>query len=357
MKLAQFLTESGPSKTMASESIRLFSPIRFRDLEIKNRIFMSPMCTYSAQDGIANQWHLVHLGSRAVGGAGLVMVEATAVSPEGRISDKDLGLWNEEQQKAFVPIVEFIKEQKCVPAIQLAHAGRKATVAGAVGPSPLAFSDKFKIPHELTIEEMTLLKTKFVEATQRSLKAGFQIVEIHMAHGYLLNEFLSPLSNHRSDQYGGSLENRMRFPLEVAKAVRDSWPQNLPVFVRISATDWVPTGWDLKESIELAKRLKLLGIDLIDCSSGGSTPDADIPAGPNYQVPFAAAIRKEAEIATGAVGFITEGEQADSIIHEDLADAVLFGRELLRNPYFPLQAAKDLGVEVFWPTQYERAKN
>lgn len=342
---------------MNSSLPSLFSPIRFRNLEIKNRIFMSPMCMYSAQDGVPNQWHLVHLGTRAVGGAGLVMVEATAISPEGRISDRDLGLWNEEQQKAFAPIVQFIKEQNCVPAIQLAHAGRKATVPDAVAPSPLPFSDKFKVPHELTIEEMALLKSKFAEATQRSLLAGFEVLEIHMAHGYLLNEYLSPLSNHRRDDYGGSLENRMRFPLEVAKVVRDSWPQNLPVFVRISATDWVATGWDLKESIELAKRLKFIGIDLIDCSSGGSTPDANIPAGPNFQVPFAAAIRKEVEIATGAVGLINEGAQADSILREGMADAIFLGRELLRNPYFPLQAAYDLGVDIAWPTQYIRAKN
>jgi 2,4-dienoyl-CoA reductase-like NADH-dependent reductase (Old Yellow Enzyme family) len=334
----------------------LFTPIRFRELEIKNRIFVSPMCMYSAIAGLPNHWHLVHLGSRAVGGAGLVMTEATAVTPEGRISEQDLGIWNDEQAEGFVPIVKFIKEQNSVAGIQLAHAGRKAKVPGSVGPSPLAFSHNYKVPHELTLLEMARITNEFVHATARSLKAGFQVVEIHMAHGYLLHEYLSPLSNHRTDDYGGSLENRMRFPLEVAEAVRKAWPQNMPVFVRISATDWVKTGWDLFESVELAKKLKALGIDLVDCSTGGNVPDAKIPVGPNYQVPFAEEIRKEAQIATGAVGMITSGLQAEKILEQDQADAVFLARELLRDPYFPLRAAKELGVDIAWPVQYERAK-
>lgn len=336
--------------------MRLFQPIQFRELKIKNRIVVSPMCMYSAEDGVPNNWHLVHLGSRAVGGAGLVIAEATAITPEGRISDRDLGLWNDHQMKAFQPITEFIKAQNSIPGIQLAHAGRKAAVPGAVAPSALTFSEQYQTPHELTKTEITALVEKFIQATERSLQAGFQVVEIHMAHGYLLHEFLSPLSNHRSDEYGGSLENRMRFPLEVARAIRSAWPQTWPVFVRISATDWVPTGWDLAESIILSRKLKELGIDLIDCSSGGNVPDAKIPVGPNYQVPFAAAIRKESAIATGAVGIITSGLQAEKILEEDLADMIIIAREFLRDPYFPLHAAKELGVDIPWPVQYERAK-
>jgi 2,4-dienoyl-CoA reductase-like NADH-dependent reductase (Old Yellow Enzyme family) len=341
---------------MASNPTKLFSPIRFREIEFKNRLFISPMCMYSAKDGLPNNWHMVHLGSRAVGGAALVITEATAVSPEGRISENDLGLWNDDQRDAYKPIVDFIKEQNCVAGMQLAHAGRKAKVPGNVGPSALAFSSTYQVPHELTLLEMAKITNEFVHAATRAHQAGFQVIEIHMAHGYLLHEYLSPLSNHRTDVYGGSLDNRMRFPLEVAEAVRNAWPDTLPLFVRISATDWVNTGWDLKESIELARKLKDLGIDLVDCSTGGNVPDAKIPVGPGYQVPFAAGVRKEAQIATGAVGLITSAEQAEEILYKEFADVIIIARQSLRDPYFPLHAAQELGVEVPWPKQYERAK-
>lgn len=304
-----------------------------------------------------NSWHLVHLGSRAVGGAGLVMTEATAVAPEGRISENDLGIWNDDQAKGFIPIVQFIKEHDSIAAIQLAHAGRKAKVKGNVGPSAIPFSSEYQVPHALSHLEMTKITNEFVHAAIRSQNAGFQVVEIHMAHGYLLHEYLSPLSNHRTDEYGGSLENRMRFPLEVAEAVRKAWPVKWPVFVRISATDWVNAGWDLSESIVLSKKLKSLGIDLIDCSTGGNVPDAKIPVGPGYQVPFASGIRKEVQIATGAVGHITTGAQAEHILIEEHADVIFLARQMLKDPYFPLHAAQELGVDVVWPVQYERAKH
>ncbi|MBC7370528.1 MAG: NADPH dehydrogenase NamA [Bdellovibrionaceae bacterium] len=342
---------------MFSYPSKLFSPFKLRNITFKNRIFVSPMCMYSAIDGVPNSWHMVHLGSRAVGGAGLVMVEATAISPNGRISDADLGLWNDEQQAAFQPITAFIKVQNSIAGIQLAHAGRKSEIPGNVGPSALAFSDRYKIPHELTKHEMALITNEFVHSAVRAQKAGFEVIELHFAHGYLFHEFLSPLSNHRSDEYGGSLENRMRYPLEVAQAVRQAWPDELPLFVRISATDWVKAGWDLLESIVFSHKLKNLGIDLIDCSTGGNVPDAKIPTGPGYQVPFAAGVRKEVGIATGAVGLITSGLQGEKIIEEELADVVFLAREMLRDPYFPLHAAKELGVEITWPKQYERAKN
>lgn len=352
---------------------KLFTPLRLRELEFKNRLFVSPMCQYSAgTDGIPTSWHLVHLGSRAVGGAGLVMVEATGVNPVARISPGDLGLWNEDQRRAFEPITDFIKEQGAVAAIQLAHAGRKASTVlpwqgeGAVsldaggwvpvGPSAEAFSEKHTLPQALTEAEILKTVNDFAQAAGRSLAAGFQVVEIHMAHGYLMHSFLSPLTNHRTDQFGGALENRMRFPLMVAKAVREVWPPQLPVFVRISASDWVDGGWDLPQSIEFCKRLKGLGIDLIDCSSGGIVPTAKIPAGPNYQVPFAEGIRNGADIPTGAVGIITTGTGAEKILQEQKADVIFMAREFLRDPYFPLHAAQELGVEVPWPVQYERAK-
>jgi 2,4-dienoyl-CoA reductase-like NADH-dependent reductase (Old Yellow Enzyme family) len=350
----------------------LFTPIQLRELEIRNRIFVSPMCQYSAKDGVPNNWHLVHLGSRAVGGAGLVIVEATGVNAVGRISPGDLGLWNDEQLEAFRPITQFVKDQGAAIGVQLAHAGRKASTAAlwlGDGPIPLAqggwepvgpgaepFTEKHNVPRALTAPEISELVKDFEAAARRSQRAGFQIIELHMAHGYLLHEFLSPLTNHRSDQFGGSLENRMRFPLQVAEAVRKVWPQNLPLFVRISASDWVEGGWDLEQSVEFAKRLKGLGVDFIDCSSGGVVPNAKIAAGPGYQVPFAAGIRTGAGIATGAVGIITTAAFAEQILQEEKADAVLLARELLRDPYFPLHAAKDLGVDVSWPVQYERAK-
>jgi 2,4-dienoyl-CoA reductase-like NADH-dependent reductase (Old Yellow Enzyme family) len=351
---------------------KLFSSFTLRDMEFRNRIFVSPMCQYSSTEGMPTDWHLVHLGSRAVGGAGLVMVEATAVSPEGRISPEDSGIWSDDHARAFKRITQFVREQGAVPAIQLAHAGRKASTnapwkgddplgvnAGGwrpVAPSPTPFRSGYPEPRALGEAELNTLVDSFTDAARRSLEAGFQVVEIHMAHGYLLHEFLSPLSNHRSDGYGGSLENRMRLPIRVAQAVRDAWPQHWPVFVRISATDWKEGGWDLPQSIRFSHGLKETGIDLIDCSSGGLVPDAVIPAGPGFQTPFAAAIRREVGIATGAVGMITQPAQAEQIIATGLADAVILGREFLRDPYWPLHAAHSLDADMPWPVQYERAK-
>ena len=351
---------------------QLFSPLRLRDLEFRNRLFVSPMCQYSASDGLANTWHLVHLGGRAVGGAGLVMAEATAVAPEGRISPNDLGLWSDAHTEALRPIARFIKEQGAVPGIQLAHAGRKASVevpwkgggalpAAAGGwqplaPSALAFAAGSPQPRALDVAELDALVQQFVDAARRAQDAGFEVVEIHMAHGYLLHEFLSPLSNRRTDDYGGELANRARLPRRVAEAVRARWPATLPVFVRISASDWVEGGWDLAQSVMLARWLKEAGIDLIDCSSGGLVPNARIPAGPGFQTPFATAIREQVGIATGAVGFITDPVQAEQIVATGLADVVFMARELLRDPYWPLHAARQLGVDLAWPPQYERAK-
>lgn len=351
---------------------KLFSRFKLRGLEFKNRIFVSPMCQYSAQDGMADTWHLVHLGSRAVGGAGLVMVEAAAVAPEGRISPYDLGLWSEHHTEALAPIARFIREQGAAPAIQLAHAGRKASTDApwlsrsslgpenggwqVVAPSAVPFAPGSPLPRELDVAELDGIVAAFAAAARRCLAAGFEVAEIHMAHGYLLHQFLSPLSNRRNDVYGGSLENRARLPLRVARAVREVWPQDLPLFVRISATDWVEGGWDLAQSLQLCRWLKEAGVDLIDCSSGGLTPDARIPAGPGFQTPFAAAIRQGAGIAVGAVGLITAPEQAEQIVATGLADAVFLARELLRDPYWPLHAARKLGVEVPWPLQYERAR-
>lgn len=351
---------------------KLFSRFKLREVEFKNRIFVSPMCQYSAQDGLANTWHLVHLGGRAVGGAGLVMVEATAVVPEGRISPYDMGIWSDRHADALAPIAHFIREQGAVPAIQLAHAGRKASTDApwlsrsplgpenggwqVVAPSAMPFSPGSPQPRELSETEMDGVVASFVVAAKRSLAAGFEVAEIHMAHGYLLHEFLSSLSNRRSDTYGGSLENRARLPLRVARAVREVWPQNLPLFVRISATDWAEGGWDLEQSLQLCRWLKESGVDLIDCSSGGLTADARIPAGPGYQTPFASTIRQETGIAVGTVGLITAAEQAEQIVATGLADVVFLARELLRDPYWPLHAALKLGVDVAWPVQYQRAK-
>lgn len=350
----------------------LFDPITFRDLTIRNRIFVSPMCQYSSNDGMPTDWHLVHLGSRAVGGAGLVMVEATAVSPEGRISPSDSGIWSDAHVAGFERITRFLREHGAAAAIQLAHAGRKASTAAPwagggpvsqgeagwqpVGPSPIPFNEGYPTPREMTQADLDNARDDFVAATRRARSAGFQVVEIHMAHGYLLHEFLSPLSNQRQDQFGGSLENRMRFPLRVASAVRENWPGEMPLFVRISATDWAEGGWDLAQSIQLSIELKKLGIDLVDCSTGGLLPHAKVPLGPGYQVPFAAAIRKEAQIATGAVGLITDANQADQIITSGQADAILLARAMLRDPYWSLHAAKTLGVTLpYAPVQYGRA--
>lgn len=351
---------------------KLLSPIKVRGLELKNRIVVSPMCQYSAMDGAPNDWHLVHLGSRAVGGAALVFTEATAVSPEGRISPADLGLWNGEQANAFKRITDFIESQGAVPGIQLAHAGRKASTKipwigeGAVprstggweviAPSAVKFSDTYPQPREMTAADMEAVVRQWGEAARRSLEAGFQVVEIHMAHGYLLHQFLSPLSNRRKDGSGGELHHRMRFPLEVAKAVREAWPGHLPVFVRISVTDWVEGGWDLPQSIELAKELKKTGVDLIDCSTGGIVPGVKIPVGLGYQVTFADEIRRQAGIMTGAIGLITSAVQAEDILAAGQADVVIMAREFLRDPYFPLHAAKTLGDDPRYPNQYLRAK-
>ena len=350
----------------------LFSSIKIREKTFKNRIFVSPMCQYCSENGLPGDWHLVHLGSRAVGGAALVMVEASAVSPEGRISPKDSGIWSDEHAKAFERITTFIKEQGAVPAIQLAHAGRKASVDvpwrgdkpldqedggwQPVAPSAIPFDPASPVPSALEPHQIERLVSRFVDAAKRSLSAGFEVLELHMAHGYLLHEFLSPISNHRRDPFGGSLENRARFPLKVARAVRSVWPEHLPVFVRISCTDWVEGGWDLNQSIKFCRMLKQEGIDLIDCSSGAMVPDASIPAGPGFQVPFAASIRNEVGIATGAVGLITSPVQAEQITATGQADVVFLAREMLRQPYWPLHAARSLRVDVPWPKQYERGK-
>lgn len=350
----------------------LFSPLTLRAITFRNRIFVSPMCQYSSQDGMPTDWHLVHLGSRAVGGAGLVMVEATAVTPEGRISPADSGIWSEAHAQAFRRITAFIAVQGAVPAIQLAHAGRKASTATPwegdhlvppegggwqpMAPSAIPFSPQSPQPRAMTRQDIAQTVDAFCQATRRSLDAGFQVVELHMAHGYLLHEFLSPLSNHRTDDFGGSLENRMRLPLEVAAAVRGAWPDKYPLFVRISATDWKEGGWDLDQSVVLCKKLKDLGVDLIDCSSGGLASDARVAVAPGYQVPFAHRIKQVVGIATGAVGLVTRPKQAEEILAAGKADVVLLGREMLRNPYWPLHAARVLGVEVPWPQQYARAK-
>jgi 2,4-dienoyl-CoA reductase-like NADH-dependent reductase (Old Yellow Enzyme family) len=352
--------------------MHLFDSYTIRAVTFRNRIFVSPMCQYSSEDGLPNDWHLVHLGSRAVGGAGLVMVEASGVSPAGRITAWDSGIWSQQHADAFRPIAAFIERNGAVAGIQLAHAGRKASTDvpwrggrviregphswQTVAPSPIPFRDGEPVPHELTPGDIEEIVEQFVRSTELALDAGFRVVELHMAHGYLLHEFLSPLSNVRTDDYGGSLENRMRFPLRVAERVRQTWPDHLPLFVRISASDWAEGGWELRDSIEFAKRLRDLGVDLIDCSSGGAVPGAKIEIGPGYQVPFARAIRAEAGVATGAVGLITDARQADEISSSGSADAVLLARELLRDPYWPLHAAHILGVHVPWPDQYQRAK-
>jgi len=350
----------------------LFSRLRLRRVEFKNRVFLSPMCQYTGTDGLPTDWHLVHLGSHAVGGVALVLTEAAAVSPQGRISPNDLGIWSDAHARALKRITDFIAGQDAVPGIQLAHAGRKASsdvpwrggrpVAVAEGgwqplaPSPLPFDDAAPLPREMTSQDLEETVSQFAAAARRSLEAGFKVIELHMAHGYLLHEFLSPLANQRGDEFGGSLENRMRLPLRVAETVRDVWPADLPLFVRISSTDWVEGGWDLAQSTEFCGRLKTIGVDLIDCSSGGLVSSAVIPAGPGYQTPFAAQIRSGVGIATGAVGLITNPVQAEQIIATGQADAVIIGRELLRSPYWPLHAAKVLQAEIPWPPQYLRAK-
>jgi 2,4-dienoyl-CoA reductase-like NADH-dependent reductase (Old Yellow Enzyme family) len=349
----------------------LFGPLQLRELQLKNRIAVSPMCEYSAKDGHPGRWHLVHLGSRAVGGAAMVMTEATAVQAIGRISPWDTGIYLDSHVESWKAIADFVREQGAIPGMQLAHAGRKGSTAAPwlgggkvplneggwvpVAPSAVAFDTNYPEPKELTAGEIDQIVEDFRTAARRALIAGFQVVEIHAAHGYLGHEFLSPLSNLRTDEYGGSFENRARFPLRVAKAVREIWPEKWPVFVRISATDWKEGGWDLPRSIELCKRFKSLGIDLVDVSSGGLVPDVKIPVGPGYQVKFAEAIRREAGIATGSVGMLTDPAQAETILSTGQADLVFLARELLRDPYWPRRAAQELGVKLKAPVQYERA--
>lgn len=351
----------------------LFQPFTLRDVTFRNRIGVSPMCQYSAEDGFANDWHLVHLGSRSVGGAGLVIVEATAVTPDGRISPQDLGLWRDEHVPMLARMAAFMEAQGAVAGIQLAHAGRKASTLvpwegeGPVGPeaggwrpvvapSAVAFCEGWPVPHALTVEEIRELVRAFADAARRAAEAGFRVAEVHAAHGYLLHQFLSPLSNARTDEYGGSFENRTRFAREVVTAVREAWPERLPLFVRVSATDWVDGGWDLEQTIALARVLRTLGVDLVDCSSGGIVRGIRIPLTPGYQVPFSARIRRDAEVPTAAVGLITGAKQAEDIVASGDADLVLLARELLRDPQFPLHAAGELGAEIAWPNQYLRAK-
>jgi 2,4-dienoyl-CoA reductase-like NADH-dependent reductase (Old Yellow Enzyme family) len=352
--------------------VPLFEPFALRSLQVSNRIVVSPMCEYSSVDGFANEWHLVHLGSRAVGGAGLVMTEAAAVVPEGRISPQDLGIWSDAHVDMLSRITRFIHAQHRACGIQLAHAGRKGSTkrpwdgqgavdvdAGGwepVGPTTTPFAEGYPRPRALTIDGIRDVVRAFADAARRALAAGFDVAEVHAAHGYLIHEFLSPLSNTRHDAYGGSFDNRVRLCLEVAEAVRSVWPDRLPVFVRISCTDWVDDGWDIDQSVELARRLAKCGVDLVDCSSGGNVPQARIPIAPGYQVPFAERIRKETGMPTGAVGLITAAMQANEIIARGQADCVLLARQLLRDPYFPLRAAHELGVTIEWPAQYLRAR-
>lgn len=352
---------------------KLFSPLKIRNVELKNRIAVSPMCQYSCNEGVVNDWHLVHLGSRAIGGAGLIITEAAAVSPEGRISPDDAGIWNDEQANAFKRITSFIKSQNAVAGIQLAHAGRKASTYSpwkgngkipienggwqTLAPSALHFSDNYPRPKEMNEEDINFIINQFAIAARRSVEAGFEVIELHFAHGYLVHEFLSPLSNLRKDKYGGSLENRCRLSIQIAKFVREVIPNRTPLFVRISSTDWVEDGWDIEQSIQLVNWLKAVGVDLIDCSSGGNISGVKIPVAPGYQIPFAEKIKKEANILTGGVGLITDAEQAEKIIAEEKADIVLLARQMLRDPFWALHAAKKLGVDLTdYPKQYLRAK-
>jgi 2,4-dienoyl-CoA reductase-like NADH-dependent reductase (Old Yellow Enzyme family) len=349
----------------------LFEELRLRGAVFPNRIAVSPMCMYSAEDGHPRPWHLVHLGSRAIGGAGLVFTEATAVTAEGRITVADTGIWNDAQAESWAPIARFLNQYGSYAGIQLAHAGRKASTApprdggkplppdqGAwtpVGPSAIPFAEGYPTPHELSVEEIGCVVRAFAAAARRSLDAGFQVIEIHAAHGYLLQEFCSPLSNHRTDAYGGTFDNRVRLVCDVAAAVRAAWPENRPLFVRVSATDWIEGGWTIADTVELARRLRSLGVDLIDCSSGGNTAKAPVFAAAGYQTVFAEQVRREAGIATGAVGLITSPVQADHIVRSGQADMVFLAREMLRDPYFPLRAARELGQTGSYPVQYLRA--
>ena len=350
----------------------LFAPLKIRGIELKNRIMVSPMCQYSAIDGFANDWHLVHLGSRAVGGSALIMVEATAVSPEGRISPGDLGLWKNQQIEPFKRITSFIKDQGSVPGIQIGHAGRKASHTEpwkgdgllsesqggwkTVAPSAIPFSEEYDTPVALSADGIQNIISDFTNAANRALEAGFQVIEIHAAHGYLINEFLSPLSNHRTDNYGGSFENRIRLLVEITESIRKIWPEKYPLFVRISATEWIEGGWSIQDSVALGNILKNKGIDLIDCSSGGNVLGVKIQLVPGYQVSLSEQIKKETGIMTGAVGLINKAKQAEEIIKNNQADLIVIAREFLRNPYFPLNAAFELGCDIEWSKQYLRAK-
>ena len=351
----------------------LFDPIKIREVTFANRIWVSPMCQYSAENGVATNWHDVHIGSFATGGAGMIMMEASGVVPEGRISTKCLGLWNEEQSKRLKPIVDFAHSMGTKIGIQLAHAGRKASCLPpwsdhpmaskeeggweCVAPSPISFGGKYPVPRELTRNEIEELVRSFASAAKRAVAAGFDLVEIHAAHGYLIHQFLSPISNQRDDEYGGSFENRIRFILDIARAVRNAIPESMPLFTRISASDWLEGGWTIEDSVQLSKLLKEAGVDLIDVSSGGTSSGAPVPVGPGYQVPFATKIKEEAAIPTCAVGLITQAHQADEIVRSGNADAVMMAREFLRNPRWPLAAAQELNAEVSWPVQLIRGKS
>lgn len=351
---------------------RLLSPLTIKDITFKNRITISPMCQYSASDGFAINWHLMHYGSRAVGGSALIIQEATAISPEGRISPADLGLYKDEHINELQKITDFIQQHGAIAGIQLAHAGRKASCAVpssggkqlkeseggwvTVAPSAIAFNPEDNSPQSLDARGIKKVIADFKTAAERALISGYKVVEIHAAHGYLIHQFLSPLSNHRLDDYGGSFENRIRLLLEVVKTVQTVWPQNLPLLVRISATDWVDGGWNIDEAVKLSRILKEQGVDLIDCSSGGLVPHAKIPAAPGYQVSFSERIKKETGIMTGAVGLITDVNQAEDILANDKADLILIARASLRDPHFALHAARILGDDIEWPLQYHRAK-
>ncbi len=350
----------------------LFEPLVLRSVTLRNRIALSPMCQYSAEDGVANDWHLVHYGSRAAGGAAAVLLEATAVSPEGRISPWDLGIWKEEQVAPLARVAAFVAARGAVPGIQIAHAGRKASTGrpweggGAVPPGPLGwtpvgptaepYAPGLNVPRPLDARGLEEVVQRFRAAARRALAAGFRLLEIHAAHGYLLHQFLSPLVNRRADSFGGGFENRTRLALEVIGAVREAWPADLPLWVRLSATDWAVGGWDVDEAARLAALLRETGVDLVDCSSGGAVPHQAMAIGPAYNVPFAARIRREARVRTGAVGLITEPDQASGILVRGEADVVLLGRQELREPYWPLRAARALGADAPWPVQYLRGR-
>lgn len=367
------LTQRPSAGTATAPTVpALFTPLTLRGVTLKNRIAVSPMCQYSCRDGLATDWHLVHLGARAVGGAGLVIAEAAAVEPRGRISPHDVGIWSDEHVEPLARIVHFVQSQGAAAGIQIAHAGRKASTSRpwdgrrpltpadggwqVVAPSSLPFDAGYPVPHALTADEIPGIVQAFARAAERAKAAGFDFLEVHGAHGYLVHEFNSPLVNERRDAYGGSFEGRVRFGLEVATAVRRAWPMDRPLAMRLSCTDWVEAGWDLDQTVALAQRLRALGVDIVDCSSGGTVPYQKVPEAPGYMVPFAARVRAEAGVPTAAVGVLQDPQLANAVVAEGKADLVLLAREFLREPYWPLKAARALGCEVAWPPQYERAK-